>query len=73
MRGSRHTDENKITVHSTALHCTALFRFPKYSVGFYGSVDHGHREKMLGKLRRLMDSGMVTYKMGPSKAWIDDM
>lgn len=50
-----------------------MYSFPKYNVGFYGSVDHGHREKMLGKLKRLLDSGMVTYKMGPSKAWIEDM
>lgn len=48
-------------------------RFPKYTVGFYGSVDHGHRAKMLDRLQFLLEASKTTYRLGPSKTWVEDM
>ena len=47
--------------------------FPKYDVGFYGSIDHGHRKKLLDHFKLLLDDSKYTYKLGPSKTWIEDM
>ena len=47
--------------------------FPKYDLGFYGTVDHGHRRKMLDTLKALLDKSTYTYKMGVSKSWVEDM
>ena len=47
--------------------------FPKYDVGFYGTIEHGHRKKSLDSLKSLMINTPYTYSMGPSKTWIDDM
>ena len=47
--------------------------FPKYDVGFYGSIDHGHRKKLLDYFKVLLDRTDFTYKLGPSKIWIEEM
>ena len=47
--------------------------FPKIDVGFYGTIDHGHRKKSLDSLSALLKSSPYSYRMGPSRTWIDDM
>ena len=48
-------------------------QFPKYDVGFYGTIDHGHRRKMLDTLKALLDQSQYSYRMGVSKTWVEDM
>ena len=47
--------------------------FPKYDVSFLGSIDHGHRKKVLDNFIRLLDGTDYKYKMGPSKTWENEM
>ena len=47
--------------------------FPKYDVSFLGSIDHGHRKKVLDNFIRLLDGTEYRYKMGPSKTWEKEM
>ena len=47
--------------------------FPKYDVSFLGSIDHGHRKKVLDNFIRLLDGTDYRYKMGPSKTWESEM
>ena len=47
--------------------------FPKYDVSFLGSIDHGHRKKVLDNFVRLLDGTEYRYKMGPSKTWEKEM
>lgn len=46
--------------------------FPRYDVGFYGSIDHGHRKKLLDSFKALLDvTTTFRYRMGPSKTWVE--
>lgn len=48
--------------------------FPQWDVGFYGSIDHGHRKKILDSFMKVIDkTTKFKYKIGPSKTWIQDM
>lgn len=53
--------------------------YPKYDVSFLGSIDHGHRKKVLDNLIRLLDNSKAhteekyNYLMGPSKTWEEEM
>jgi len=45
--------------------------FPRYDVGFFGSIDHGHRKKLLDSFKALLDTTTTfRYRMGPSKTWV---
>lgn len=46
--------------------------FPKYDVSFLGSIDHGHRKKVLDNFIRLLGKD-YRFKMGPSKIWEEEM
>ena len=47
--------------------------FPKYDVSFYGSIDHGHRKKVLDNFVKLLQKTDYEYSMGPSKIWVEEM
>ena len=48
--------------------------FPKYEIAFFGSIDHGHRKMLLDNFVRLLKAETTySYKIGPSKTWVEDM